>query len=134
MSKGRFQRTSGGVNCLGLHFVWCPKYRRWVLGGRVASRLNQLLNNIADEYGWEIVTREVMVDHVHLFLRVRPTDSPAQVARILKGRTSRVLRQEFPWLGRGATLWSKSYFVASVGYVSEDTVRRYIEHQWDKAG
>lgn len=131
MSGARFRRSAGGVSSLGLHVVWCPKYRSRVLGGRVAVRLNQLLDEIAGENDWQIVAREVMADHVHVFVRVHPTDSPAEVARQFKGRTSRVLRSEFAWLGRRRVLWSKSYFAASVGYVSEATVRRYIEHQWD---
>jgi len=117
---------------LGLHLVWCPKYRRRVLGGRVAARCDELLEQIAGERGWEIVAKEVMPDHVHLFVRVGPTDAPAQVVRAFKGRTARALRAEFPYLRRFAkVLWSPSYFAASVGYVSELTVRRYIEHQWD---
>ena len=132
MSERRFRRTPGGVCSLGLHLVWCPKYRRRVLGGRVARRCGELLEQIADEHGWQIVAKEVMPDHVHLFVRVGPTDAPAQVVRAFKGRTARVLRQEFPHLRNHAkVLWSPPYFVASVGYVSESTVRRYIEHQWD---
>ncbi|MHB1533762.1 MAG: IS200/IS605 family transposase [Acidimicrobiales bacterium] len=131
MSDARFRRSAGGVTSLGLHVVWCPKYRKRVLGGRVATRLNELLDEIAADNDWQIVAREVMPDHVHIFVRVHPTDSPAEVARKFKGRTSRVLRGEFAWLGRRRVLWSKSYFAASVGYVSEQTVRRYIEHQWD---
>ena len=109
-----------------------PEDRRRVLGGRVARRCGELLEQIAVEHGWQIVAKEVMPDHVHLFVRVGPTDPPAQVVRAFKGRTARVLRQEFPYLRRFAkVLWSPSYFAASVGYVSESTVRRYIEHQWD---
>jgi putative transposase len=132
MSGQRFRRTPGGVCSLGLHLVWCPKYRRRVLGGRVARRLDELIVQIADEHGWEIVAHEVMPDHVHLFVRVGPTDSPAAVVWTFKGRTARVLRAEFRYLRRFAkVLWSPSYFAASVGYVSESTVRRYIEHQCD---
>jgi putative transposase len=112
--------------------VWCPKYRRRILGGRVAARCGELVEQIAAEHDWEIVAKGVMPDHVHLFVRVGPTDAPAQVVRVFKGRTARVLRAEFPYLRRGAkVLWSPSYFAASVGYVSESTVRGYIEHQWD---
>lgn len=132
MSERRFRRTPGGECSLGLHLVWCPKYRRRVLGGRVADRCAELLNRVAAARGWEIVASEVMPDHVHLFVRVGPADAPAEVVRAFKGRTARVLRQEFPYLHRFAkVLWSPSYFAASVGYVSESTVRRYIEHQWD---
>lgn len=132
MSGQRFRRTPGGVCWLGLHLVWCPKYRRRVLGGRVARGLDELIEQIADEHGWRIVAHEVMPDHVHLFVGVGPTDAPAAVVRAFKGRTARVLRQEFPHLRNFAkVLWSPAYFAASVGYVSQTTVRRYIEHQWD---
>jgi putative transposase len=124
MSQRRFRRTAGGVSSLGLHVVWCPKYRRRILGGRVARRLGELLEQIGNERGWEIVAKEVMADHVHLFVRVWPTDAPAVVVQAFKGRTAPVLRQEFPHLRNHAkVLWSPSYFAASVGYVSEFTVR-----------
>ena len=132
MSERRVRRTSGGVCSLGLHLVWCPKYRRRVLGGRVARRCGELLEQVAAERGWQIVAKEVMPDHVHLFVRVGPTEAPPAVLRAFKGRTARVLRQEFPLLRNHAkVLLSPSYFAASVGYVSESTVRRYIEHQWE---
>lgn len=133
MSTARFRRSCGGVTSLDLHVVWCRKYRRRILGGRVAARLNGLVEKIADDHGWEIVASEVMADHLHIFVRARATDSAAEVVEAFKGRTSQALRAEFPWLGRKSVLWSKSYFAASVGYVSESTVRRYIEHPWDEA-
>ncbi|SPX94919.1 MULTISPECIES: IS200/IS605 family transposase [Mycobacterium] len=98
-------------------------------GGWVACRLDDLLG---PEHGWQVVAHEVIPGHVHLFVRVGPTDAPAAVVRAFKGRTARVLRQEFPHLRNFAkVLWSPAFFAASVGYVSETTVRRYIEHQWD---
>ena len=133
MSERRFRRTPGGVCSLGLHVVWCPKYRRRILGGgRVAARCGELLERIAGEYGWAIVAKEVRPGHVHLFVRVGPTDAPASVVRAFKGRTARVVRQEFPHLcSHAKVLWSPWYFAASVGYVAESTLRRYLEHQWD---
>ena len=130
MWERRFRRTPGGVSSLGLHLVWCPKYRRRIVGGRVAARCGELLDQSAGEHGWQIVAKEVMPDHVQLFVRVGPTDAAAQVVRAFKGRTARILRQEFPYLrNRAKVLWSPAYFAASVGYVSESTVRRYLEHQ-----
>jgi len=132
MPERWFRHPPGGVCSLGLYVVWCPKYRCRVLGGRVACRLDELLRQIAVEHGWQIVARDVMPDHVHLFVRVGPSDAPASVVRAFKGRTARVLREEFLNLRDHAkVLWSPSYFAASVGYVSETAVRRYIEHQWD---
>lgn len=133
MSGQRFRRTPGGVCSLGLHLAWCPKYRRRVLGGRVARRLDELIEQIADEHGWQVVAHEVVPDHVHLFVRVGLTDAPVAVVRAFKGRTARGFRQEFfPQLRNFAqVLWSPAYFAASVGDVSATTVRRCIEHQWD---
>jgi REP-associated tyrosine transposase len=120
------------VSWLGLHLVWCLKYRHRILGGRVAVRGGELLEQSAAEHGWQIVAQEVLPDQVHLLVRVGPTDAPASVVRAFKGRTARVLREEFPYLqNRAKVLWSPSYFAASVGEVSESTVRRCIEHQWD---
>ena len=113
--------------------MWCPKYRHRILGGRVARRLEELLAQVAEEHQWDIVASEVIFDHVRIFVQVRPCDSPAEVARQVKGPSIQALRARLAWLGRRRALWSKSCFGASVGYVSEQTVRRYIEHQWDKA-
>ncbi|MGH3635948.1 IS200/IS605 family transposase [Mycobacterium sp.] len=132
MSERRFRRNPGGVCSLGLHLVWCRKYRRRILGGRVAARCGELLEQITVGHGWEIVAKEVMADHVHLFVRVGPAGAPAPVVRGFKGRIARMLRAEFPYLSnRAKVLWSASYFAASVEYVWESTVCRYIEHRWD---
>lgn len=123
----------GGVYDIGLHVVWCPKYRRPVLTGDVAARLGELLDTKCVERGWRIVACEVMPDHVHLFVKTHPKDSPAFLANQFKGLTSRVLRQEFPHLrSRMPTLWSWSFFVASVGAVSAASVQRYIDTQYDR--
>ena len=110
------QVSAGGVYDLGLHVVWCPKYRRQVLSGQVGIRLRELIDAKAAEHGWRIVACEIMPDHVHLFVKTTPKDSPAFVASQFKGSTSRALRQEFPHLrSRLPTLWSRSYFAAIGG-------------------
>ncbi|WP_420847119.1 IS200/IS605 family transposase [Nonomuraea basaltis] len=128
-------RTSpGAAYDLGYHVVWCPKYRRPVLGGRVKARLEELLRAKAAEHDWEIIALEVMPDHVHLFVKPHPKNSPSYVANQFKGYTSHHLRAEFPHLrSQLPTLWSRSYFVASVGAVSAATVQRYIETQDERA-
>lgn len=132
MLQPGFRRIPGGVCSLGLHLVWYPKYRGRVRDGRVAARCVELVEQIADEHGWEIVAKEVLADHAQLFVRVGPTDALAAAAGAFRGRTAGVLRAEFVYLRRLATVfWSPSYFAASVGDVSESTVRCYIEHRWD---
>ncbi len=131
MSQRRFRRIPAGVSWLGPHLVWCPKYRRRILGGRLPARCGELLEQIAEERGWQIAPRKVVPDHVQLFVRVDATEAPA-VARTLQGRTAGVLGQEFRYLCNEATvLWSPSYLVASVGCVWESTVRGDIAHQCD---
>jgi putative transposase len=127
------QVSAGAVYDLGLHIVWCPKYRRGVLGGRVAERLRELIEQKATWNGWRIVACEIMPDHVHLFVKTGPKDSPSHVANQFKGYTSRVLREEFPHLrSRLPTLWSKSYLAATAGAVSAATVQRYIDTQYER--
>ena len=126
----RYASNAGAVYSLGYHLVWCPKYRKPVLVGQVEVHLKELLAERCSERGWEIVALETMPDHVHLFVHADPTDAPAYIANQLKGYTSRVLRREFPHLRSALpTLWSRSYFVSSVGAVSESMIRRYIEDQ-----
>jgi putative transposase len=128
-------RTSpGAAYDLGYHVVWCPKYRRPVPGGRVKARLEEFIRAKADEHGWKIMALEVMPDHVHLFVKPYPKNSPSYVANQLSGFTSHHLRAESPHLcSRLPTLWSRSYFVATVGAASAETVQRYIQTRYERA-
>jgi putative transposase len=129
-SLSQYGRTSGAVHRIGLHLVLCSRYRRAVLGGRVADRLRSLIQAKCAERGWTVQALEVMADHVRLVVRTGPDASPALVAHQCKGFTSRVLRAEFPHLrSRLPTMWSRSYLVASVGRMAEATIRRYIAEQ-----
>ncbi len=112
------------------HVVFCPKYRRKVLINGVDARLKELLNSKARELRTDIVEMEVMPDHVHLLIQCDPQFGIHRVVKQLKGYTSHVLRQEFPSLKRKLpSLWTNSYFVATVGAVQLDVVKRYIEDQ-----
>lgn len=112
------------------HIVWCPKYRRQVLVNGVDVRLKEIIKGVAEEKRCEIIELEVMPDHVHLLISIDPQFGVQQVVKIMKGRSSRYLRQEFPWLkSRLPTLWTNSYFVATVGVAPLDVVKKYIENQ-----
>ncbi len=132
-TRPRYSKNAGAVSSLKFHIVWCPKYRRSVLTPPVDARLKQLIGEVAEHYGFVVHELEVMPDHVHIFVECDPTRSVAEVVNRFKGATSRFLREEFPHLrSRLPTLWSRSYFAASVGAVSEAAVRRYIEDQKGK--
>jgi putative transposase len=118
------------VHFMNYHFVWCPKYRRKVIIGRIEERLKELIKEKAKELGCEIIALETMPDHVHLFIQAPPTIAPNRIIAGIKGYTSRILRQEFPELKkRLPTLWTRSYFVSTHGHVSSVTIKKYVEEQ-----
>jgi len=126
----RYRISAGATYSLQYHLVWCPKYRLKVLVGQVEKRLRQLLYHKAEDLEAEIHALEIMPDHVHIFVESDPRLAPAHIAAQFKGFTSHEPREEFPWLkSRMPALWSRSYYVGSIGTVSEATVRRYIAHQ-----
>ena len=128
--EARLARNAGAVFSLKYHLVFCPKYRRPVLISPIDIRLKELVREIADNREMTVHALEVMPDHVHTFIESDPRWAPAEIAARFKAVTSRVLRDEFPMLRtRLPTLWSRSYFIASVGAVSEATIRRYIAAQ-----
>lgn len=130
MTDTRYRRNAGSVYSLRYHLVWCPKYRRKVLVGEIAEDLRSLLYQKAQELEVTIEALEIMPDHVHLFIQSDPTEAPQRLANQFKGFTSRILRQTFPQLrSRLPSMWSRSYYIGTIGQVSEETVKRYIEMQ-----
>ncbi len=120
------------------HIIWVTKYRYKVLRGEVATRTRDLLRQICQGRDVVIVQGAVSPDHVHMLVSVPPQLAAAKLVQYLKGRSSRMLQDEFPQLKKrywGQHLWARGYFCASVGAVDEDTIRRYIENQqWDDPG
>ncbi|MEV6229065.1 IS200/IS605 family transposase [Saccharopolyspora shandongensis] len=112
------------------HVVWCPKYRRRVIGGQMEERLKQVIREVVDEKGAWLVGLETMPDHVHILVEVDPQYGVHRLVKAIKGRSSRVLRDEFPWLrSKLPTLWTNSYFVATVGLAPLSAIKRYVEQQ-----
>jgi putative transposase len=112
------------------HVVWCPKYRRRVLGGRIEARLKEIVREVVTEKGAWLVELEVMPDHVRLLVEVDPQFGVHRLVKAIKGRSSRVLRGEFPALkSRLPTLWTNSYFVATIGGAPLEVVKKYVENQ-----
>jgi putative transposase len=110
--------------------VWCPKFRRPVLVEGVDARLKAIIREIALERRAEVIELEVMPDHVDLLVNIDPQFGIHRLVKLMKGRSSRILRHEFPHLrSRLPTLWTNSYFVSTVGSPPLKTVRQYIENQ-----
>ncbi|MEG3927926.1 IS200/IS605 family transposase [Microcoleus sp. D3_18a_C4] len=112
---------------LNYHFVFIPKRRKKVLVGGLATRLREIFLALSIEKGWDILALEVAPDHVHLFVAVKPMDTPALVVKSFKGRSSHDLRAEFPELKKLPSLWTSSYFVSTAGNISSEVVKKYIE-------
>ena len=130
MADSRYRTSASCVFTLKYHLVWCPKYRSNVLTSEVRERLKDLLYEKAEAINVSIEALEIMPDHVHLFVSADPTEAPQRLANQFKGYSSRILRKEFAHLrSRMPTLWSRSYYIGSVGHVSADAVKKYIAEQ-----
>lgn len=129
--KNRNPKSNNNVSYIcTYHVVWTPKYRRAVLIEGVDTRLKEIIREVAAEKGCEIIELEVMPDHVHVLVDIDPQFGIHRLTKLMKGRSSRFLRQEFPWLKkRLPTLWTNSYFVATVGGAPLSVIKQYIENQ-----
>ncbi len=131
--KARWQASDGTVYDVGYLLVWCTKYRRPLLEGKIESRLRELLFERAQELGISIEGMEIMPDHVNLSVSSPPVHAPHFIIQQLKGHTSRILRREFGTVrSRVPTLWTRSYWCASFGRPSASRkieVQKYLEEQ-----
>jgi len=124
------KRTRHAAYNINYHFVWCPKYRRKILTGVIAIRLEELLREKTMENGGEILDITIQPDHVHLFCSFPPTIAPYQIMHRLKGYTAHMLRREFTELNtRLPNLWTRAYYCGTAGNVSAQTIQWYIEAQ-----
>ena len=124
-----YQHSRNQVYFLNYHLVWCPKRRRPVLVGGIAQRLRETLTQMAQEKQVKILALEIQPDHLHLFVSCSPQMVVHKLVKAFKGRSSHLLRKEYPSLLRLPSLWTNSYFVSTAGNVSSETIRKYIETQ-----
>lgn len=126
----KYKSNNNVVYSCKYHVVWCPKYRRKVLVDGVDARLKELIDEICHELRIDVIEMEIMPDHVHLLIEVDPQFGIHKAVKQIKGRTSRILRQEFIWLrSRLPLLWTNSYFVSTVGGAPLSVIKQYIENQ-----
>ena len=133
MSEEQYHSASHCSYLIQYHIIWCPKFRFSVLKGKVDIALKQILQKICDEYGYLIKALEVMPDHIHIFVDVSQTVAPCDVVRTLKSISAIEMLRAFPQLkqfyARCGVLWSRGYFISTVGHISSATVIKYIEEQ-----
>ena len=125
----KYVADSHRVHLVAYHLVWCPRRRKRALVGAVARDCERIIREVCMEHGWGAIRLAVRPDHVHLFVRADPSTAAHEIARAVKGRTSRVLRDTHRELLKMPSLWTRSYFCSTVGNVSQATVDRYIAEQ-----
>jgi putative transposase len=128
----RYARGPHTKHRLQYHLVWIPKYRRRVIQGKIAIRLKSLMYQACRMNRWWISEMSIQADHLHIVVELPPQVSVAEVVKIFKGGTSRILRKEFPELEEflwGESFWADGYFAETVGKVDEEVVKRYIRQQ-----
>lgn len=123
----RHERTR--VYLVNYHLIWCPKRRKPVLVGKVKERLEQIIQEVAQEREIDVLALTVNPDYLHLFVSTNPLISAHRIVKAFKGRSSRLLRREFPQLLRLPSLWTRSYFVSTAGNVYSETIQGCIEEQ-----
>ncbi len=126
----KYKSSNNVVFSCKYHVVWCPKYRRDVLVNGADARLKEIIRQVCLETDSEVLEMEVMPDHVHLLVEVDPQFGVHHLVKLIKGRSSRLLRQEFRWCRtRLPSLWTNSYFISTVGGAPLEIVKQYIEQQ-----
>ena len=130
--EDNYIRHNKAVYLTQYHIIWSPRYRRSLLVGPIKDRLEEIIRTVCDEKQATIKALEIMPDHVHIFVSFTYREPIFKLIKAMKGRSSNLLRKEFPDLLKMPTLWTRSFFVASIGQVSADTIKKYIENQWKK--
>ena len=118
---------------INYHIVWSTKYRRKVLTDNIEKRLKEIIVDVGKQKGFDIAEIEVgQKDHVHVFVSAIPKISISYIAKMMKGISGRLLLKEFPEISKelwNGELWNPSYYVETIGSVSEEAIRKYIQNQ-----
>jgi putative transposase len=129
MKNNRY--SSHTVSRLTAHVVWVTKYRYHVLRGDIQQRCRELIIQICDAEDVRILKGVVSKDHVHMHMEYPPSKAISQLVKRFKGRTSRLLQQEFPTLQKqywGRHFWAIGYGAWSTGNITEEMIQEYLEH------
>ena len=114
------------------HLVWIPKYRKRVLTGSIARRIEELLRQCAEVNEWRIDELNIQPDHIHMLIQLKPSMSVSMVVQLFKGGSSHVIRAEFPELEEflwGKSFWADGYFAETVGKCDEEVIKKYVQNQ-----
>lgn len=127
--ESKYKISSHSVYNINYHIVFCPKRRKAVLVDDLAKDLEQIIYQVCEKMKCTVEKLSIMPDHVHLFVSVPPNLAPHLIVKNIKGVSSHELRPKYICLQKIPTMWSRSYYIGSVGFVSESIVKNYIENQ-----
>lgn len=131
--KNEYKYTKTTVSLINYHLVFCPRYRRKIFDIEgVEERFKELVRTVCERNDIEILAMECGRDHVHMFVSVYPQKSIPDIVNLIKGATSKTLRDEFEVLSKMPSLWTRSYFVSTAGNVSAETIEWYVKNQKNK--
>ncbi|MBU1711479.1 MAG: IS200/IS605 family transposase [Proteobacteria bacterium] len=126
-----YRKSSHAIYRCEYHFVWIPKYRYQILVRDVKPQLKGILTELCEWLDITIIEGAICSDHVHMYISMSPKYSPAQVMKLLKGKSAEYLRKEFPELSKrywGMHIWARGYFVSTVG-IDRDVIKAYVKKQ-----
>ena len=133
MSDEQYHNVSHCKYLIQYHIIWCPKFRFSVLKDDIESFLKCILLDICQRYNYNVKSLEVTSDYIYVFIDVSQTIAPCDVVRTLKSNSAIGLFKLFPELkhfyAKCGLLWSRGYFISTVGHISEETIIQYIEEQ-----
>ena len=125
-----FKNQNHYVYSCKYHIVWCPKYRRKVLVNGVDARLKELIYQLTNKEGSEVLELEVMPDHVHLLVELPPSIAPLDYIKHIKRQTATILKREFPKIKATLpSMWTRSVFISTVGGAPLEIVNQYVANQ-----
>jgi putative transposase len=127
-----YRKTAHSLYDIKFHLVWITKYRKPVLKGEIGKRCRAIIREVCKANDIEILQGHVSKDHVHLFVSVPPYMSVSKVMKLVKGKSSRKMMQEFKALSKqfwGRHIWARGYFAASSGNVTDEVIEEYIKNQ-----
>ena len=130
----KYRYGSHTVYNIEYHFVWVTKYRYKLLTGELGHRVRDLVRQTCELHEIQILTGVVSKDHVHILVSAPPNMAPSEIMRRVKGRCSSKLFDEFPHIKKrywGRHFWARGYFCATVGQMTEDMIKEYLEHHFE---
>ena len=129
-----YSKTSHTVFHHRFHIVWITKYRYRVLQGELRLRVRELIAQVAEELGIRVVNGVLSADHVHIFAEIPPHISVSEFVKLVKGRSSRKIQQEFPEIRKkywGCHFWARGFFSSTSGNITDDMINEYINQHSD---